>query len=69
MRQRMLGSHTPLCHRRLVITTQFSVLPCCTAAQTCSVPLEVAFDVAVALANCTYGSARTHHPPTVPVTL
>ena len=32
MRQRILGSHTPPCHRRMVITTQFSVLPCCTAA-------------------------------------
>ena len=34
MRQRILGSHTPPCHRRMVITTQFNVLPCCTAAQT-----------------------------------
>ena len=34
MRQRILGSHTPPFHRRMVITTQFSVLPCCTAAQT-----------------------------------
>ena len=25
MRQRKLGSHTPLCHRRMVITTLFSV--------------------------------------------
>ena len=25
MRQRILGSHTPPCHRRMVITTQFSV--------------------------------------------
>ena len=33
MRQRILGSHTPPCHRRMVITTQFSVLPCCPAAQ------------------------------------
>ena len=44
MRQRILGSHTPPCHRRMVITTQFSVLPCCTAAQTSSVPLQVAFE-------------------------
>ena len=44
MRQRILGSHTPPCHRRMVITTQFSVLPCCTAAQTSSVSLQVAFD-------------------------
>ena len=26
MRQRKLGSHTPPCHRRMVITTLFSVL-------------------------------------------
>ena len=44
MRQRILGSHTPPCHRRMVITTQFSVLPCCTAAQTSFVPLQAAFD-------------------------
>ena len=43
LRQRILVSHTPLCHRRMVITTQFSVLPCCTAAQTSSVPLQVAW--------------------------
>ena len=29
LRQRLLGSHTPPCHRRMVNTTQFSVLPCC----------------------------------------
>ena len=69
MRQRILGSHTPPCHRRMVITTQFSVLLCCTAAQTKSVPLQVAADCALALAICTFGSARTHHPPTVPVSL
>ena len=26
MRQRKLGSHTPPCHRRMVVTTMFSVL-------------------------------------------
>ena len=26
MRQRKLGSHTPPCHRRMVITTLFNVL-------------------------------------------
>ena len=41
MRQRILGSHTPPCHRRMVITTQFNVLPCCIAAQTSSVPHQV----------------------------
>ena len=69
MRQRILGSHTPPCHRRMVITTKFSVFPRCTAAQTSSVPLQVAADCALALAICTLRSARTHHPPTVPVSL
>ena len=68
MRQRILGSNTPLCHRRMVTTTQFSVLPCCTAAQTSFVPLQEAFDGAFALAICTSGSPGTNHPPTVPVT-
>ena len=67
MRQRILGSHTPPCHRRMVITTQFNVLPCCTATQTSSVPLQVAFDCALTIN--TYWSARTHHPPTVLVSL
>ena len=58
MRQRILGSHTPPCHRRMVITTQFSVLPCCTAAQTSSVPHQVAFDCALALAICTSAPRR-----------
>ena len=44
MRQRILGSHTPPCHQCMVITTQFSVLPCYTVAQTSFVPLQVAFD-------------------------
>ena len=57
MRQRILGSHTPPCHRRMVITTQFSVLPCCTAAQTSFVPLQVAADCALALAICNSCSA------------
>ena len=69
MRERILGSHTPPCHRRMVFTTLFSVLPCCTAAQASSVPLQVVADCALALAICTFGSARTHHPPTVPVSL
>ena len=56
MRQRILGSHTPPCHRRMVITTQFGVLLCCTAAQTSSVPLQVVDDCALALAICTSGS-------------
>ena len=50
MRQRILGSHKPPCHRRMVITTQFSVLPYCTTAQTTSVPLQVVFHCALALA-------------------
>jgi hypothetical protein len=43
-------------------------LLCCTAAQNSSVPLQVVADCALALAICTSGSARTHHPPT-PVTV
>ena len=62
-----LGSHTPPCHKRMVITTQFNVLPCCTAAQTNSVPLRVAFDCALAV--WAFGLARTHNPPTALVSL
>ena len=36
MRQRILGSYTPPCHRRMVITTQFNVSSCCTRALTSS---------------------------------
>ena len=42
---------------------------CCTAAQTSSVPHQVVADCALALALWTLRSARTHHPPTVPVSL
>ena len=35
MRQRILGSHTPPCHRRMVITTQFNV--CLVALQSTTV--------------------------------
>ena len=69
MREQMLGSHTPPCHKRMVCTTQFSVLPCCPAAQTSFVPLQVAVDCALALGICKCGSTRTQHPPTVPVSL
>ena len=69
MRQRKLGSHTPPCHRRMVITTLFSVFSCCTAAQTSSVPHQVVVDCALALVLWTLTSARTHHPPTVMVSL
>ena len=64
-----MGSHTPSWHRRMVITTQFSVLPCCTAAQATSVPLQLADDCALALAISIFGSARSHDPPTAPVSL
>ena len=67
MRQRILGSHTPPCHRRMVITTQFNVSPRRTAALLGSVPLQVVYDCA--LAAYTSGSARTHHAPTAPVSL
>ena len=42
---------------------------CCTAAQTSSVPHQVVADCALALVLWTLRSARTHHPPTVPVSL
>ena len=42
---------------------------CCTAAQTSSVPHHVVADCALALVLWTLRSARTHHPPTVPVSL
>ena len=41
---------------------------CCTAAQTSSVPHQVA-DYTLASVLWTLRSARTHHPPTVPVSL
>ena len=40
---------------------------CCTAAQTSSVPHQVVAECALALVLWTPRSARTHHPPTVPV--
>ena len=63
MRQWILGSHTPPCQRRMVITTQSSVLPCCTVAQTSSVPLQVAFDGALGLAISTFGSGEAFGEP------
>ena len=42
---------------------------CCTAAHTSSVPHQVVADCSLALVLWTLRSARTHHPPTVPVSL
>ena len=42
---------------------------CCTAAQTSSVPHKVVADCALASVLWTLRSTRTHHPPTVPVSL
>ena len=42
---------------------------CCTAVQTSSVPHQVVADCALALALWALRSARTHYPPTVPVSL
>ena len=42
---------------------------CYTAAQTSSVPHQVVADCALASVLWTLRSARTHHPPTVPVSL
>ena len=69
MRQWILGSHTPPCqeaHGHNHIVQCFSR---CTAAQTSSVPHQVVADCTLALVICTLRSARTHHPPLVPVSL
>ena len=42
---------------------------CCIAAQTSSVPHQVVADCTLASVLWTLRSARTHHPPTVPVSL
>ena len=70
MRQRILGLHTPPCHRRMVITTlssmfcvaalqrklyQCRMLPCVRHSEWLSKVLRL------------FGSARSHHPPTAPV--
>ena len=72
MRQRILGSHTPPCHRRMVITTlssmfclaalqrkpdQCRMLPCIRHSRWLSKVLKLS------------GSAGSHHPPTAPVSL
>ena len=72
MRERLLGSHTPSCHRRMVITTlnsmfclaalqrkpdQCRMLPCVRHSRWLSKVLRL------------FRSARSHHPPTVPVSL
>ena len=72
MRQRILGSHTPPCHRGMVITTlilmfwiaalqrkpdQCRMLPCIRHSRWRSKVLRLS------------GSARSHHPPTSPVSL
>ena len=44
-------------------------VPCCTAALTSSVPHQVVADCTLASVLWTLRSARTHHPPTVPVSL
>ena len=70
MRQRKLGSHMPPCHRRMVITTLFSVLLAALQRRsTSSIPHKVVADCALALVLWTLRSARTHHPPTMPVSL
>ena len=72
MGQRILGSHTPPCHRRMVITTlsstsclaapqrkpdQSRMSPCMRHSRWLSKALWLS------------GSARSHHPPTAPVSL
>ena len=67
MRQRILGSHTPPCHRRMVITTLNSMF-CLAALQRkpnqCIRPSRwLSKDLRLS------GSPRSHHPPTAPVSL
>ena len=72
MRQRILGSHTPPCHARMVITTLSSMF--------CLAALQRRLDQCQMLPHMRHsrwlsnvlwlsGSARSHHPPTAPVSL
>ena len=49
MRQRILCSHTPPCHRRKVITTLFSAFLAALQLQTSSLPPQVVADCTLAL--------------------
>ena len=66
MRQRILGSHTPPCHTRMVITTLSSMF--CLAAQRkpdqCRMLPCVRHSRWLSKVLRLFGSARSHHPPT-----
>ena len=66
MRQRKLGSHTPPCHRRMVITTLFSVL--LAALQRRPVLYHTRWLLAVHW-HCSSGHRGQLAPTTVPVSL
>ena len=72
MRQRILGSHTPPCHRRMVITTLSSMF-CLAALQRkldqCRMLPCVRHSRWLLKVLRLFGSARSHHPPTTPVSL
>ena len=72
MRQRILGSHTPLCHRHMVITT-LSPMFCLAALQRkldqCRMLPGVRHSRWLSKILGLFGSARSHHPPTAPVSL
>ena len=62
MRQRILGSHTPPCHRRMVITTQFNVSE--SALLHCSADLFSTTPGGLCLcAGCLYIRVSSHPPP------
>ena len=72
MRQRILGSHTPPCHRRMVITTLSSMF-CLAALQRKPDPCQmlpcVCHSKWLSKILRLFGSARSHHPPTASVSL
>ena len=63
MRQRILGSHTPPCHRRMVITTQFNVSEC--ALLHCSADLfSTTLGGLCLCVGCLYIRVSSHQPLT-----
>ena len=72
MRQRILGSHTPPCHRRMVITTLSSMFCLATLPRKpdqCRMLPRMSYSRWLSNVLWLSGSARSHHPPTAPVSL
>ena len=65
MRQQILGSHVPPCHRRMVITTLSSMF--CLAALQRKPNQCIRHSRWLSKFLRLSGSARSHHPPTAPV--